>query len=101
MLREMPPRLYRCVCPAPSAGTPSRRGTRKRTERKRTERPIFDESGDLLQHLAGQCLITRENRIHGDDMKRRIATQRPKRDSSILIDVAFADFNEATEFCQT
>src|SRR5208282_847190 len=74
---------------------------RKRTERKRRKFAVFHELGYFLQHLLGQRLVTGKDRIHGDDMKRRIPAQRPEWDSSVLIDIAFADFDEAAKFRET
>ena len=59
--------------------------------------PCSTSSADLLEHLPGQRFVAAENRVHRDDMKRRIAPQRPERDARVLIDVAFADLDEAAE----
>ena len=68
---------------------------------KRPQRAFFDQVRNLLQHLAGQFFVTMENRVHGHDMERRIVAQRPERNARVLIDVALADFDEATEFGET
>ena len=68
---------------------------------KRPQRALFDQLGNLLQHLAGQLFVTVENRIHGHDVERGIVAERPKRNARVLINVALADFDEAAEFGET
>ena len=73
----------------------------KRSIGKRPQRAFFDQPGNLLQHLASQFFVTVENRIHGHDVERRVVAQRPKRDARVLVNVAFADLDEAAEFGET
>ena len=68
---------------------------------KRPQRALFDQPRNLLQHLAGQFFITVENRIHSHDVERRIVAEGPKRDARVLVNIAFADLDEAAEFGET
>ena len=72
----------------------------ERAERQRRERTLLDQFRDLFKQLTRKLLVTAEDSVHGNHMEGSIAPQRPKRDAGVLIDVAFADLDEAAEFCQ-
>ena len=51
----------------PKRGIDSRSG--KRPEWKWSQRSLFDQPGNLFQHLTGQFLIAMENRVHGHNVE--------------------------------
>ena len=77
---------------------PHRCGTRGRSgTAAAAARPAPTSSAMFAKQLAGQRFVTAEDRVHRDHMERRILPQRPKRDAGVLVDVAFADLDEAAE----
>src|SRR4029077_3094096 len=74
---------------------------RKRPIRKRSQRTIFDQTTNVLQHLTGQSFITMKDRVHCHDMERSVVAERSKWDTRVLVNVAFADLDQATELGET
>ena len=70
---------------------------REGTEGQRRERAFLDQFGELAEHLPRQRFVAAEDGVHRDDVERGIAPQRPERDARVLVDVAFADLDEAAE----
>ena len=72
----------------------------KRAERQGRERTLLDHFRDLFKQLPRELLVPAEHSVHGDHVKGSISPQGPKWDAGVLIDVAFADLDEAAELCQ-
>src|ERR1035438_3648402 len=70
---------------------------REGTEGERRERAFLDQFGKLAEHESRQRFIAVEDGVHRDDVERRIAPERPERDARVLIDVAFANLDEAAK----
>ena len=70
---------------------------REGAERQGRERAFLDQVRQSPQHLARQRFVAAEDSVHRDDVERCIAPQRPERDARVLVDVAFADLDEAAE----
>src|ERR1700730_10216532 len=68
---------------------------------QRSKRPTFDQGADLLQHPASQGFVTRKHRVHGHDVERGVASQRPKRYSRIQVNIPFPDLDKTPELSQT
>ena len=62
--------------------------------------PCSTISAISCKQLARELLVTAEDSVHGHHVEGRIAPQRPKRDAGVLINVAFADLDEAAELRQ-
>ena len=67
---------------------------RKGSGGARLSRPARQISPSISRVSASSPL---EDRVHRDDVERRIAPQRPERNARVLVDVAFADLDEAAE----
>ena len=61
------------------------------------ERALLDQFRKLTEHLPRHRFIAAEDGVHRDDVERRIAPERPERNARVLVDVAFADLDEAAE----
>ena len=59
--------------------------------------PFSTSSASSREHLPRQRFIAAEDGVHRDDVERRIAPERPERDARVLVNVAFADLDEAAE----
>src|SRR2546423_14213126 len=74
---------------------------RESAERKRTQGALLHQIGHLGKHVARQRFVAGKDRVHRDDVKRCVAAQRSKRNTRVLINVAFADLDEAAELGET
>ena len=71
---------------------------REGAKRQRTQRALLDQRRRVPPSIvAGQRFVAVEDGIHRDDVERGVAPQRPERDARVLVDVAFADLDEAAE----
>ena len=86
-----------CLPLAMSRNAASMRHAGKERKGSGRERAFLHQPGKLAEHLARQRFIAAEDGVHRDDVERRIAPQRPERDARVLVDVAFADLDEAAE----
>ena len=89
-----------CLPLAMSRNAASMRHAGKERKGSGVSAPFFDQFGKFAEHLPRQRFVAAEDRVHRDDVERRIAPQRPERDARVLVNVAFADLDEAAELRQ-